>query len=66
MPSWRSHAEKAEQQEAGENMIQLYEHNQTAYESVLALLPQSGKAAVIHPTGTGKSFIAFKLVEDHP
>lgn len=23
-------------------------------------------AAVIHPTGTGKSMIAFKLVEQHP
>jgi superfamily II DNA or RNA helicase len=26
----------------------------------------TGKAAVIHPTGTGKSIIAFKLIEDHP
>lgn len=25
-----------------------------------------GKAAIIHPTGTGKSYIAFKLIEDHP
>ncbi len=27
---------------------------------------QYGKAAVVHPTGTGKSYIAFKLIEDHP
>ena len=25
-----------------------------------------GKAAIIHPTGTGKSYIAFKLIADHP
>ena len=30
------------------------------------MLNNSGKAAVIHPTGTGKSLLAFKLAEDHP
>lgn len=30
------------------------------------MLEENGKAAVIHPTGTGKSFIAFKLAEDNP
>lgn len=27
---------------------------------------KTGKAAVIHPTGTGKSFVAFKLAMEHP
>lgn len=44
----------------------LFEHNRTAYESALVLMKRTGKAAVIHPTGTGKSFIAFQLCEDHP
>ncbi len=26
---------------------------------------ETGNAAVIRPTGTGKSFIGFKLYEDH-
>ncbi len=30
------------------------------------MLENTGKAAVIHPTGTGKSFIGFKLCEDNP
>ncbi len=30
------------------------------------MLKTYGRAAVIHPTGTGKSFIAFKLIEEHP
>ena len=47
-------------------MITLFEHNQTAYEAAVSMLHETGKAAVIHPTGTGKSFIAFKLCEDHP
>ncbi len=46
--------------------LNLYQHNQKAYESVRKMLEKTGKAAVIHPTGTGKSFIAFKLAEEHP
>ena len=43
----------------------LFEHNQRAYEAVLSMLGRTGKAAVIHPTGTGKSFIAFQFCEEH-
>ncbi len=46
--------------------IQLFQHNKTAYEAVVQLMDEEGKAAVIHPTGTGKSFIAFKLAEENP
>ena len=46
--------------------IQLCKHNQDAYTAALQMLQNTGKAAVIHPTGTGKSFIAFKLCEDYP
>ena len=46
--------------------IELYSHNQTAYEAAVRMLAERGKAAVVHPTGTGKSFIGFKLCEDNP
>lgn len=46
--------------------IALFEHNRIAYEAAVSLLNETGKAAVVHPTGTGKSFIAFKLCEDNP
>ena len=46
--------------------ISLFPHNETAYDAVLAMLAETGKACVIHPTGTGKSFIGFKYCEDHP
>ncbi len=45
-------------------MIDLFPHNQIAYESVVAMLSDTARAAIIHPTGTGKSFIGFKLCED--
>ncbi len=47
-------------------MISLYAHNQTAYDAAVEMLEETGKAAIIHPTGTGKSFIGFKLCEQHP
>ncbi len=46
--------------------LNLYQHNQTAYEAADRLMEETGKAAVIHPTGTGKSLIAFRLAEEHP
>lgn len=50
----------------GGSMLELYAHNQSAYAAAVNLMRQAGKAAIIHPTGTGKSIIAFKLIEDHP
>ena len=47
-------------------VLHLFEHNARAYQAAAAMLEQYGKAAVVHPTGTGKSYIAFKLIEDHP
>lgn len=46
-------------------MISLFPHNEIAYKSVIAMLAETGKAAIVHLTGTGKSFIAFKLCEDN-
>ena len=46
--------------------IELFKHNLTAYEAALSMLRKTKKAAIIHPTGTGKSFIGFKLCEDNP
>ena len=47
-------------------MLELFEHNRIAYESALSMLKENGRAAIVHPTGTGKSFIGFKLAEDNP
>ena len=44
----------------------LYPHNEEAYQSAAAMLAAYGKAAVIHPTGTGKSLIGFRLCLNHP
>ena len=46
--------------------LELFPHNQRAYNAACHLLRKEGKAAIIHPTGTGKSFIAFRLVFDNP
>ena len=46
--------------------LQLFEHNEKAYKAAVDAMQKYGKAAIVHPTGTGKSYIAFKLIEDHP
>lgn len=46
--------------------ISLFQHNEKAYIDAAKMLELTGKAAVIHPTGTGKSFIGFKLCEYNP
>jgi len=52
--------------EQSEMSISLFPHNQTAYEALLTTLETDQRACIIHPTGTGKSFIGFKYCEDHP
>lgn len=43
----------------------LYPQNQSAYQNVEKFLNAYGKAVVLQPTGTGKTFIAFHLAEEH-
>jgi superfamily II DNA or RNA helicase len=45
--------------------ITLYPHNQTAYDNLNTALRYTKHTAVIQPTGTGKSFIALKYINDH-
>ena len=46
--------------------LRLFEHDEKAYHAAVRMMEQYGKAAIVHPTGTGKSYIAFKLIEDNP
>ena len=46
--------------------LRLFEHNEKAYHTAVQMMEQYGKAAIVHPIGTGKSYIAFKLIEDNP
>ena len=45
--------------------IKLYDHNKEAYEKVRKHFENSNKTCVIHPTGTGKSFISLKFLFDN-
>ena len=45
--------------------ISLKPHNVETYQKVTDKLKESNKVAVIHPTGTGKMYIALKLLEEN-
>ena len=45
--------------------IKLRKHNEETYEKIQEGFKRSKKVAVIHPTGTGKSYLALKLLEDN-
>lgn len=47
-------------------MLQFFAQNENAYTAAKATLSRNKKAAVIHRTGTGKSYIAFKLCLENP
>ena len=46
--------------------MDLLPHNKNAYEAVISHLQKSDRTCVIHPTGTGKSYIALQIIEDNP
>ena len=45
--------------------LNLQEHQQEAYDNVLKLFEEGRYAAVIFPTGCGKSFVTLKLIQDN-
>jgi superfamily II DNA or RNA helicase len=48
------------------SILDLKEHQQEAYNNVEKLHQNGRYAAVVLPTGTGKSFVTLKLIQEHP
>ncbi|GGB03056.1 Helicase associated domain protein [Puia dinghuensis] len=46
--------------------MQLYPHNQRAYDSAVNALEHHNKTCIIHPTGTGKAVIIAKFIISNP
>ena len=46
-------------------MIKLFDHNKETYEKITECFNTQNKVAVIQPTGTGKSFLILKMIEDY-
>ena len=44
--------------------MELLDHNKTAYEAVQKAFDNGNKTCVIHPTGTGKTYIALQAIKD--
>ena len=46
-------------------MIELFEHNEIAYESMNEMHEYENRAAIVHPTGTGKMYITVKWLYEN-
>ena len=45
--------------------VDLLEHNQEAYEKVKEIFKTNNKTCIVQPTGSGKSYLILKLIEDY-
>ena len=45
--------------------IELYKHNKDAFEKIEKMFEQEDKVAIVHATGTGKSFISLKWLYEN-
>lgn len=45
--------------------IELYKHNKEPYEKIEKMFEQENKVAIVHATGTGKSFISLKWLYEN-
>ncbi len=46
--------------------VALYKHNEEAYQKLISTLKNNKYATINHATGTGKSYIILKYMEEHP
>lgn len=46
--------------------VELYNHNKITYDNIKRIFSTNNKCAVVQPTGSGKSFLIFKLAQDNP
>ena len=46
--------------------IKLYPHNEKTYKKMTTMFKKDNRVGVVQPTGTGKSYLILKWIEDHP
>lgn len=45
--------------------VDLMDHNKEAYEKIQGVFKESNKTCVVQPTGSGKTYLMLKLIEDY-
>ena len=47
-------------------MVKLHKHNEETYQKIISMFTENDRVCAVQPTGTGKSFLILKLIEDNP
>ena len=45
--------------------MQILDHNLKAYKALIKSFKKANRACIVHPTGLGKSYIAYQLIATH-
>ena len=46
--------------------MKILDHNLKAYKALIKSFKKANRACIVHPTGLGKSYIAYQLIADNP
>ena len=46
--------------------MQILDYNLKAYKALIKSFKKANRACIVHPTGLGKSYIAYQLIADNP
>ena len=46
--------------------MQILDHKLKAYKALIKSFKKANRACIVHPTGLGKSYIAYQLIADNP
>ncbi|MGM9962571.1 MAG: DEAD/DEAH box helicase family protein [Holdemanella porci] len=67
---WKNRADKnkiiKKRHKEWQKKMQILEHNLKAYKALIKSFKKSNRACIVHPTGLGKSYIAYQLIADNP
>lgn len=58
--------QKTKKPQKKEKNMQILDHNLKAYKALIKSFKKANRACIVHPTGLGKSYIAYQLIADNP
>ena len=62
----KKYKNKKKRHKEWQKKMQILDHNLKAYKALIKSFKKANRACIVHPTGLGKSYIAYQLIADNP